>query len=123
MTAPVKHISISISRTPEDVYQYTSNPENLHAWAYGLSKKMKIRFVEKNQFGVMDHFVTMPNNETIYNAFRVIPNREGSEVIFTLIKHPGTSDDDSMKDAIKISEDLTRLKNILESTQEMNAHH
>jgi len=125
MTAPAKHISISIDRTPEDVYQYATNPDNLQAWAHGIGKKAKIRFLQKNNLGVMDHFLTVPTGETIYIPFRVVPNREGSEVIFTILKHPGFSDEDILKDSIKVSEDLTRLKNILESMQlhGVDAHH
>lgn len=124
MTAPTKHISISIARYPDDVYQYASNPENLRDWAVGIGENVKVRFVEKNKYGIMDHYVTLPTGETFYIGFRVMPNREGSEVVFTLFKHPGISDDDFLKDCLMVSEDLARLKSHLEKnlTTEMSAH-
>lgn len=117
MTAPSKHISIAIDRQPEDVYEYASNPANLREWAIGIGENVRVHFVGKNNFGVMDHYVTLPTGETFYIAFRVIPNREGSEVLFTLFKHPGISDDDFLKDCLMVSEDLSRLKNILEKNR------
>jgi hypothetical protein len=71
MTFTVKHISVSINRTPAQVYEFASNPENLPKWAAGLSGpikkvdedwisespmgRVKIKFAEKNNFGVLDH--------------------------------------------------------------------
>jgi len=36
-----KHISISIDRPAEQVYEFASNPENLPKWAAGLSGSIK----------------------------------------------------------------------------------
>jgi hypothetical protein len=121
MTAPAKHISIAIDRQPDDVYNYASNLANLREWAIGIGENISVHFVGKNNFGVMDHYVTLPTGETFYIAFRVIPNREGSEVLFTIFKHPGISDDDFLKDCLIIAEDLARLKGRLEKnlTNEM----
>src|SRR5687768_12355000 len=32
MTYPVKHITISINKSPKEVYQFASNPENFPKW-------------------------------------------------------------------------------------------
>jgi hypothetical protein len=77
MTFMTKHISVSINRSAAQVYEFASNPENLPKWAAGLSgsiKKVnedwiaeapmgtvKVKFAEKNQFGVLDHDVTLPS--------------------------------------------------------------
>jgi hypothetical protein len=45
--------------------------------------KVKVKFVEKNKFGVLDHDVTLPSGVKVYNPMRVFPNNDGSELIFT----------------------------------------
>jgi len=37
MTFKAKHISVSINRSADHVYEFASNPENLPKWAAGLS--------------------------------------------------------------------------------------
>lgn len=127
-----KYISISIKRSPADVYNYASNPENLPKWASGLSGssvvksgnfwicdspmgQVKVRFADRNPFGVMDHDVTLSTGEAFHNPFRVIPNGDGSEVVFTLFKLSQMSDAEFEKDAATIAKDLSALKKILES--------
>ena len=77
MTFMAKHISISINRSAAQVYEFASNPENLPKWAAGLSGsikkvnedwiaespmgRVKVKFAEKNKFGVLDHEVTLPS--------------------------------------------------------------
>ena len=76
MTFMAKHISVSINRSAAQVYEFASNPENLPKWAAGLSGsikkvnedwiaespmgRVKVKFAEKNKFGVLDHDVTLP---------------------------------------------------------------
>src|SRR5678816_2551345 len=83
MTFMAKHISVSINRSAPQVYEFASNPENLPKWAAGLSgsiKKVnedwvaeapmgtvKVEFADKNQFGVLDHEVTLPSGIRVYN--------------------------------------------------------
>jgi hypothetical protein len=104
MTFMAKHISVSISRSAAEVYEFASDPENLLKWAAGLSGsikkvnddwiaespmgRVKVTFVEKNRFGVLDHDVTLPSGLTVYNPMRVFPNNDGSEVVFTLYRRP-----------------------------------
>ena len=77
MTFTAKHISVSINRSAAQVYEFASNPENLPKWAAGLSGsikkvnedwiaespmgRVKVKFAEKNKFGVLDHDVTLPS--------------------------------------------------------------
>ncbi len=132
MTLPVRHISISIDRKPSDVYDFVANPRNLPAWASGLSGskihqegedwisdspmgRVKIRFAPKNSFGIVDHDVTLASGETFANPFRVIANRDGSELTFALFRQPEMSDADYERDAKTIASDLAAVKKILES--------
>jgi hypothetical protein len=130
MTFTVKHISISVNRPAAEVYEFASNPENLPKWAGGLSSSIKqvgedwladsprgtvkVKFAEKNEFGVLDHDVTLPSGVTIYNPMRVFPNNDGSELVFTLYRRPDMSDRMVEEDARMVERDLTRLKSLLE---------
>jgi len=79
MTFTAKHISVSINRSSTHVYEFASNPENLPKWAAGLSGSIrrvneewiaespmgtvKVKFTEKNKFGVLDHDVTLSSGD------------------------------------------------------------
>jgi len=113
------------------VYGFVSIPENLPKWATGLCKSvrksngdwivdtpqgpMKVRFVEKNDFGVLDHYVTVAPGVEVYVPIRVLPNGSGSEVIFTLFRSPDMSDEKYAEDIGLVERDLRTLKKILES--------
>ena len=130
MTFMAKHISVSIERRAAEVYEFASNPENLPQWAGGLSgsiKKVedewiaeapmgtvKVNFVEKNKFGILDHDVTLSSGAKFYNPMRVFPNNHGSEVIFTLYRQAGMSDQKFADDAGSVERDLNKLKTLLE---------
>jgi hypothetical protein len=125
-----RHVSISINNLAEKVYEFTSDPENLPKWAAGVSGSIrnvngewitespmgmvKIKFADKNKFGILDHDVTLPSGETFYNPMRVFPNKGGSELIFTLYQRPGMSDRDFRKDEEQIKADLEKLKDLVE---------
>lgn len=85
-----RHVSASISRPTDEVYDFSSNPENLPLWASGLSGAIK-------------------------NPMRVFPNNDGSELVFTLYQRPGMSDNDFTSDEEQIKSDLARLKTLIEN--------
>jgi len=127
----VRHISISIERSPDEVYQFAKNPENLPRWAAGLASGIDrigddwvadspmglvtVRFVADNELGVLDHEVLLPSGVSVYNPVRVLANGSGSEVVFTLFRQPGTADDAFEADARAVARDLETLKLLLES--------
>src|SRR3989338_3361706 len=111
----VHNLSIYINRSPVEVYEFASDPRNLPRWAAGLARsevkkhgnewimeapfgKARIKFAEKNIFGIMDHDVELESGITVHNPMRVVPNGEGSEFLFTLIRQPGMSDEQFTKD-------------------------
>ena len=127
----VRHMSIHIRRSPGDVYEYASNPENLPYWASGLARsavskdgdtwvvqapfgRVKIRFAGKNAFGVMDHDVELETGMIVHNPMRVVPNGDGSEFIFTLFRRPGMSNEQFAEDKLAVERDLETLRDILE---------
>ena len=125
-----RQVSITIGLPPDKVYDFVSNPQNLPSWAGGLSGsienvngewvaespmgRVKIKFVDKNMFGVLDHDVTLPSGETFYNPMRVVSNGNGSELIFTLYQRPGMSETDFKNDEEQIKKDLEKLRTLVE---------
>jgi uncharacterized membrane protein len=124
------HISVSINRPADEVYEFASNPENLPQWAAGLSGSIKnangdwiaespmgrisIKFAERNKFGILDHDVTLPSGAKVHNPMRVLPNNDGSELIFTLYQRPDMSEQMFAEDAKEVARDLEKLKSLLE---------
>lgn len=66
------------------------------------------------RLGVLDHLVTLGSGEVVPVYMRVIPNADGSEVLFTLFRLPSMSADVFERDAESVTRDLQRLKAILE---------
>jgi hypothetical protein len=131
MPSESRHVSELIDRPGADVYEYASNPANLPNWAPGLgssvenvdgqwfveteSGRVGVAFAERNRYGVLDHDVTLPSGEVIYNPMRVVPNGDGCEVVFSVRRLPDMSDEDFARDAGLVQADLTRLKHVLEA--------
>jgi hypothetical protein len=131
MTFESRTISIRINRPADVVYDFTSVPQNFLTWASGLGKSltktddrwlaetpqgpMKVRFTERNRFGVLDHYVILESGLEIYIPMRVISNGSGSEVLFTLFRLPDMSDEKFTEDAEWVKRDLDALKNLLET--------
>lgn len=127
----VRHISVSIDRPPEEVYAFAAEPANLPRWARGLSGsieyvngewiadspigKVKVRFVERNALGVLDHDVTLVSGVSVHNPLRVVANGGGSELVFTLFRRQDVSDEDFAADARAVERDLAALKRLLEA--------
>jgi hypothetical protein len=124
-------VSTVIRRSPQDVYAYASDANNLPAWAAGLTDapisrdgdalvtesplgRIRMVFAPRNEFGVLDHWVTLPSGDTTYNALRVIEHPDGAEIIFTLRQLDAT-DDEFARDAGLVAADLERLRGILEA--------
>jgi hypothetical protein len=76
---------------------------------------MGIRFVRANEFGVLDHVVTLPDGQSFLNPMRVVANGDGSEVLFTFFQPPDMSDEQFAEDAAMIEADLQSLKTVLEA--------
>jgi hypothetical protein len=126
-------VSVSIERPLSEVYDFTSVPENFPTWASGLGSSLErtsegewvaetpdgrviIRFSEPNRFGVLDHTVIPAPGVEIYVPLRVVANGDaGSEVLFTLFRRPGMSDEKFAADAEWVLRDLRKLKALLEA--------
>jgi len=123
-------LSVTIAAAPERVYAFASNPENLPRWVPSFFKSVELvdgdwvaqsplgrvgfEFVHDNDLGVLDHTVTLPSGARLTNPMRVIPNGDGSEILFTLIQHEGMTDQQFQEDAELVLSDLHTLRQLLE---------
>jgi hypothetical protein len=132
MASQSRHISERIDRPAAEVYEYALNPANIPQWAPGLGSAVEqvdgrwfvespmgrvgLAFAPRNQFGVLDHDVTLPSGEVVHNPMRVIPDMDGCgcEMVFTVRRLPGMSDEEFARDTGLVAADLARLKQILE---------
>uniref|UniRef100_A0AAU3GW19 SRPBCC family protein n=1 Tax=Streptomyces sp. NBC_01401 TaxID=2903854 RepID=A0AAU3GW19_9ACTN len=133
MTTPgaeTRHVSIRIERPVGEVYAYASDPTHLPEWAAGLSASIEetdgrwvadspmgqvvVDFAPRNEFGVLDHHVTLPTGESVYNPVRVIADGDGCEVVFTLRRRPDMSAEAFRRDADAVAADLATLKRLTE---------
>jgi hypothetical protein len=130
MMYPSRTLSVSINCPPGEVYRFVSNPENLPKWATAFCTSvrksnadwivdtpegpMKVRFVEENDFGILDHYVSPAPGVEVFVPMRVLPNGSGSEILFTLFRLPGMSDAKHAADVRSVERDLHTLKKMLE---------
>lgn len=126
-----KTLGISIICQPYEVFEYITNPENLSEWATAFTFSVKrsdsgewnvdtpdgemtIKYVEKNEFGVADHYVITPQGQKVYNPMRVLANGTGCEVTFTIFQVDGMSDAQFLEDMKLVERDLVNLKKVME---------
>jgi len=130
MTLASRTLSVTINRAVDEVYGFVANPENLPKWATAFCKSvrrsngdwiidtpegsMKVRFVERNALGVLDHYVTPAPGVEIYVPMRVLANGSGSEIVFTVFRLPDMSEARFAQDIAFVEHDLRTLKQRLE---------
>lgn len=125
-----RHLSQVIAASPETVYEFASNPENLREWAAGLAQsdvtregdvlrvdspmgRVTVKFVSHNDYGVIDHDVILPSGTTVTNPVRVLAHAEGSEVVFT-VRQIELTDEEFERDCRMVDEDLQSLQQLLQ---------
>ncbi|HVK91296.1 MAG TPA: SRPBCC family protein [Mycoplana sp.] len=128
---PARIIHCTIACDWREVYGFASRPENMPEWASGLASGLtpdgedwiadggpvgtvRVRFAPQNAFGVIDHTVAMADGRVVHNALRVVPNGDGAEVMFTLLRLPGMDDAAFEADAAHVARDLQALKDLME---------
>lgn len=126
-----RHLSVHIARPRAAVYAFVSDPANLPRWARGLGSEVtrvgdgwfvetpdgraQIRFAPQNEFGVLDHDVVTPSGETVHVPLRALDDDGGTELVFTLRRAPGMTDDELERDAALVTSDLACVKSLLEA--------
>lgn len=132
MIYTAKNISISINKPADKVIEFASNPEHFPVWVkfiQSIKKKtentwmaetdlgsIQIDFTPKNNFGIIDHWVTIPDGSTVYNPLRVLVNGTGSELVFTLFWMPYRTEEEFNEDATFVKADLRKIKALLENS-------
>jgi hypothetical protein len=126
------HVSVTINRPWREVYDFAADPANLPQWAAGLADRpvervdglwvtdspmgrVAVEFAPRNDFGVLDHEVTLPSGEAVTNPMRVFANGDGCDVVFTVRRRPGMSAQDLERDAAAVAADLETLRQLSEA--------
>jgi hypothetical protein len=131
-TTEAHHVTVTIARSPDEVYRLARVIERWPEWAHGIGTsvrpagdswiakgplgEVKVRFAEDNPYRVLDHDVTLPDGKTFHNSFRIIPNGSGAEAVFSVFRQPGASDQAFRDDWQAVEKDLRTLKKLLESS-------
>lgn len=126
-----RHVSRVIAATPDAVYAFASNAMNLPKWAAGLAQgdvvrdgdalvvdspmgRVEVRFIERNDFGVLDHAVTLPSGTVVTNPMRVVAHPDGAEVVFT-VRQIELDDAEFARDVEMVVADLDRLADLFDT--------
>jgi hypothetical protein len=129
-----RHVSVWIEAAPEVVYEFAADPRQLPQWASGLAEgglrqsaegwvadspmgEVTVEFAPVNAFGVLDHVVRLPSGDAVYNPLRVVPGGVGEprcEVVFSVRRQPGMTDEQFESDAATVAADLEALRQLLE---------
>lgn len=125
-----RHVSRVISASPQSVYDFAASIDNLPKWASGLAQsevtregdtlwvespmgRVSVRFVAPNDFGILDHDVTLPSGATVTNPVRVLTHPDGAEIVFT-VRQLDLTDDEFDRDVQTVADDLDRLRQLVE---------
>lgn len=127
-----KTVNISVKSDPKTVYDFISKLENLPRWAPGTFPSIKqvngewlvdtsqgqnkVMLTEKNNFGILDHYVKLTSGVEVYVPMRVVKNEDGSEVMLTVFQTPEMTDEVFAKDIRMVEKDLNQLKTIIEES-------
>lgn len=133
-TMPARIIHRTIQRDWRAVYAFAAKPENMPLWASGLASGLtrdgddwiadggpigivRVRFAPQNDFGVIDHTVTLPSGIKVENALRIVPNGDGAEVMFTLLRQAYMDDVAFEQDAAHVARDIDALARLMEEEE------
>jgi hypothetical protein len=128
--SPAKNLGVSIDLDAQRAYDFLARPENFPQWASGLADSLRkvggewqaqtpegparVRFSERNQLGVLDHWVYLASGAEIYIPLRLIRNGDGCELVLTIFRRPGATDEQFAADGAWVMRDLNAAKKLLE---------
>ena len=123
-------MNTSINSNPHIVYDFVSNLENLPRWASNTFPSIKevngewvvdtsqgqnkVMLAERNNFGILDHYVKLTSGVEVYVPMRVVKNGDGSEIMLTVFQTPEMTDERYAEDIKTVEKDLNHLKTIIE---------
>lgn len=133
-----RHVGIWIAAAPQAVYEFAADPQTWPRWAAGLAEgglrksprgwvadspmgEVIVEFSARNNLGVLDHIVRLPTGEAVYNPMRVQPwivptdlDEPGCEVVFSVRRRAGMTDEEFDEDTEAVAADLATLKRLIE---------
>jgi hypothetical protein len=114
------------------VYDYARRMENMTRWAGGLVNNVgeadgawftetpggraRIAMAPPNEFGVLDHVVTMPDGAATHNAMRVTPVGDACLLTFVVLRPPAATDAEFERDCGLVAADLKTLAALVETS-------
>jgi hypothetical protein len=120
-----------LNRPAAEVYAFLAKPQNYAEWAAVTGRMVQIgpqdwrvdtafgeriiRFCELNSFGVLDHAVYRAGEEPMMLPMRVVPNGEGSELMFLFFRRPDMSDEQFASSIEWINVDFLTLRSLIET--------
>jgi uncharacterized protein YndB with AHSA1/START domain len=124
-------ISLSIDRPVKEVFRFFSEPRNFAQWASLTGHRFEhrggrdwladtaagpriIRFIEPNEYGVLDHAVFPEGEEPVFGPMRVVANEEGTLLTYSFFRRPDLSDEKFESTVEWITTDLMTAKTLLE---------
>lgn len=127
-----RHVSTWIDVPAAAAYRVMADVRQLPKWAAGLAHselrpsgdhwiadspmgEVTVTFAPPNEFGIVDHVVTLPTGESVDNPLRVIPAGDRCEVVFTVRRRTGMTEDEFESDVAAVERDLHTLKELLET--------
>lgn len=119
-----------IARSPDDVFDYVSVPENQPDWAVNFVRSTSPlgdgRYVMESPFGpltyrvrtdrdcgTVDYLFGTPEGDSIMPS-RVVPHARGSIFMFTITRAPGMPEEDWQRGQAGLDDELHHLKVVLE---------
>ncbi len=128
-------VHVSTLAPPQDAIAFLADMNNWKTWAPWVRSvrrssardwtldtdagPMKVRFVERNSLGVLDHEVTLASGVTVLNAMRVVANGSGSELVMVVLQSPGASTEEFERDVQAVRDDLARITQVAEAMKEV----
>ena len=114
--AEVMSVAADLTRLPEWALGFAAGAEpDGTAWVIDAPfGRVRAEFAIDIERGILDHDVTMPDGTAVHNRLRVEPRPGGSELVFTVVRQPGMSDEQLSADVAAVAADLRRLAELCE---------
>ena len=131
---PSKVVSLGIGRPVRVVFDFLARPENFGKWAFAGETRMEplgdgewavetsvgprvVRFGGRNTFGILTYYSRLTAGDVPHAIpMRVMPNGEGTELIYVFYQRPGVTDEQWASVIEWVTTDLLALKSMLEAS-------
>ncbi|MGD7001326.1 hypothetical protein [Corynebacterium halotolerans] len=128
-----RHLSVVVAAAPATVYATARDLARLPEWAAGLAARelriiddatveldslmgrVRVEFSVRNELGVLDHTVTLPDGSVTDNPLRVVAHPHGAELIFT-VRRGASPSEEFDRDCEMVAADLRQLARLAEQS-------